>query len=89
MLAALQGRKGGKVRVRWDALTEVWTRVVWPHWTAWACERGIIPTVSLRDANLRGADLSDANLSDAYYPIGELPHAWTRDASGHLARAAS
>ena len=61
-LSALQARPGGRVRIRWDPLTEVWSRVVWPGYAEWLFDRGLCPQMSIRGANLSGADLSGAYL---------------------------
>ena len=96
-LSALQARPGGRVLIRWDPLTEVWSRAVLRGHVGWLFERGLVPRMSLRGAdlayadlhraNLRGASLHRANLRGANYPTGDLPVGWTREASGYLARA--
>ena len=53
------------MRIRWDPLTEVWSRVVWPGYAEWLFDRGLCPQMSISGAYLRGANLSEAYLRGA------------------------
>lgn len=68
-LAALQGTPD-RIRIVWDALTEIWSRVAWRDpWETydvdlmWLRHNRLLPVVHLSDVDLRGADLAYADLS--------------------------
>ena len=48
--------------------------------------RANLTDADLTGAYLTGANLTGAYLTRAYYPYGDLPDTWERDASGYLKR---
>ncbi len=91
-----------KVKIdEWTPLHTAWLHSAYRSFASWLESRGIIPRANLSGENLSGANLSWANLSGAdfsgadfswanlsgsYYPYGDLPDTWDRDANGYLRR---
>jgi uncharacterized protein YjbI with pentapeptide repeats len=76
--------KKGELRVKctWTLLHQLWFATAYPSFYGWMRNVGLVPQISMRDANLGGANLRSADLRGA--DLG----GWARDDStGYAVRA--
>jgi uncharacterized protein YjbI with pentapeptide repeats len=60
------------LRVTWTRLHALWLATAYPSMAGWLVDKGIVPSVCLRGANLDGANLPFANLDGANLPFANL-----------------
>ena len=70
------------ITVEWTPLHVLWLAAVYPEYSGWLVEHGLVPAISLHganltDANLHGANLRGANLRGAIITTAQAIPGWT------------